>query len=252
MQLTFVTGASRGIGASLAQHLLKSGHQVIGMSRTANSDLAAAFPDTYKEVRADIGQPEAARTAFVEELLSWKSRREGLAEVNLIHNAATLEPVRQIGTGSYALGMRQAIETNLLGPMMLTEAFVGICQEWATTKRVMMVSSGAGRKPKAAWSSYCTSKAAVDMYARCLAEEQQGKAFPVRATSVAPGVVDTMMQQFIRSHPEEILPGVKRFKDLKASGNLWSTEKVASGLAMLLSAPGYGKEVILDLRDFMK
>ncbi|MEZ4687041.1 MAG: SDR family NAD(P)-dependent oxidoreductase [Bacteroidia bacterium] len=66
-------------------------------------------------------------------------------------------------------------------------------------KNILFISSGAGRKPRQAWSTYCSTKAALDMYAGCVAKEQRFADFPASIVSIAPGVVDTDMQALIRA-----------------------------------------------------
>ena len=55
--------------------------------------------------------------------------------------------------------------------------------------RVTTISSGAAVNSLHSWSAYCVSKAGLEMWTRCLAEE--GKSDNISAISVAPGIVDT-------------------------------------------------------------
>jgi NAD(P)-dependent dehydrogenase (short-subunit alcohol dehydrogenase family) len=62
--------------------------------------------------------------------------------------------------------------------------------------------------------------------------------------AIAPGVVDTPMQEAIRSRGPEQFPMVQRFRDLHASGGLASPEGAA---AKLLSLAVQGEEAYLRL-----
>ena len=66
-------------------------------------------------------------------------------------------------------------------------------------RRVVNISSGAASSPYAGWSVYCASKAGLDHFTRCVGLEQRGQAFPVTCIALAPGVIDTGMQEVIRA-----------------------------------------------------
>ena len=79
---------------------------------------------------------------------------------------------------------------------------------------------------------YCISKCAFHKLYQCLREEL----IPQRiwVGSCRPGVVDTPMQDHIRSKSREQLPGVDRFISLHANNQLESPERVASFVQWLL------------------
>ena len=72
-------------------------------------------------------------------------------------------------------------------------------------RRILHVSSGAGRKPYAGWSIYCATKAAIDQHARCVALDRTPH---LLISSVAPGVIDTEMQAEIRSSTSKLSPSI--------------------------------------------
>jgi benzil reductase ((S)-benzoin forming) len=99
--------------------------------------------------------------------------------------------------------------------------------------RVSTISSGASKYPIGSWSAYCVSKAGLDMWTRCLAEEGQKK--NISAISVAPGIVNTNMQVNIRSSDPDDFPLHPHFVDYHDSGQLVNPEEVAKQLLDLVT-----------------
>jgi benzil reductase ((S)-benzoin forming) len=72
---------------------------------------------------------------------------------------------------------------------------------------------------------YCIAKAGLEMLTRTLAAEHASPRF--RAISLRPGVMDTTMQSFARTQPNERLPSVDLFKGFHAGGQLVAPDVVA-------------------------
>ncbi len=248
MEAYLITGTSRGLGEALATQLIKAGHLVMGLARSEQPDLAAhAGPGQYEHQLVDLRDPNAAG-AWVETCLD-RLDTSSLSRLVMIHNAAMLHPIRLIGKQTDPALVHDTMMVNLHSPMRMTEVLVQLTQQWAMSKQLVMISSGAARNPMPSWSTYCTSKAALDMFARCVAKEQETQAHPWKTVALAPGVVETFMQQYIRKQPEEIFPGVKRFTSLHADGLLSTPEVAAAQIIRWLSRPGFGQEVIADVRN---
>ncbi|MFK4998124.1 SDR family NAD(P)-dependent oxidoreductase [Bacillus sp. N9] len=113
------------------------------------------------------------------------------------------------------------------------------------------ISSGAGRTPYTGWSSYCAGKAGLDHYTRVVAEEQRNNPFGVKIISIAPGIIDTEMQEKIRGTNKEAFEHVDRFIDYKNQGLLSTAEETANKLIQLIEREDFHTmEPILDLRQF--
>ena len=122
---------------------------------------------------------------------------------------------------------------NLVGVQHLTQR-LGAALQGDHRVRVTTISSGAAMRPLASWSAYCTAKAGLDMWTRCLAEE--GASQNITAVSVAPGIVDTGMQTAIRSASEEDFPLRANFVGYHEDGQLSDPEHVAAALFPLITA----------------
>ena len=62
--------------------------------------------------------------------------------------------------------------------MILTSTFMKHTKDWKVDKRVINISSGAGKNPYFGWGAYCTAKAGVNMFTQCVATEEVEKNIP--------------------------------------------------------------------------
>jgi len=112
------------------------------------------------------------------------------------------------------------------------------------------ISSGAARAGYAGWSAYCAAKAAVDLMTECVAlEEREAE---LNAYSVAPGVIDTAMQEAIRACSADVFPSVEKFHELKRDNAFSTPEDIARKLLALAFSPTRGAQgptVRIDLRS---
>jgi benzil reductase ((S)-benzoin forming) len=245
----FITGTSRGIGEALARALLAPENQLFCVSRSDHAGLRAQAKlqncRLYYQ-KADLSDPKAAQ-AVVDQWIE-QIDLSAAESVCMVHNAGTLEPIGRVGGASAPATWQRAHQLNYLSPVLMTHQLLGSLQSWAGRKQVLMISSGAARSPRAGWAAYCSTKAGLEMFAGCLAAEQADQAHPVQVVSLAPGVVDTAMQDLIRGQRKEDFPSVDRFIQLKEEKQLWSPEVVAEKILSLLASESFGKEVALDLR----
>ena len=86
------------------------------------------------------------------------------------------------------------------------------------------IGSGAGNRPVHSWSTYCATKAALEMLTSVIAEENHKN---LAVFSVHPGVVDTNMQLEIRNSDPKNFPFVNKFIEYYIKNELKSTKIVA-------------------------
>jgi benzil reductase ((S)-benzoin forming) len=144
--------------------------------------------------------------------------------------------------------LERNLVVNLVAPMLLMRRFLLATEGVAALRRIVNISSGAGRRPMSGWSAYCASKAGLDMASRVVALEAGARSPPVEVVSLAPGVIDTDMQATVRSKSPEDFADVERFRQMKAEGTLRSAADVAGEI---LRAEGEGRlkgDVVVDLR----
>ena len=86
------------------------------------------------------------------------------------------------------------------------------------------------------------------MFTLVAAEENKSDNF--HFFSLAPGIVDTGMQDEIRSSNDSDFPELQKFKEFKEEGKLSSPAEVAKKIAYLFENPSLFQDVIQDVRNF--
>lgn len=240
-----VTGASRGLGLALARRLLASGAAVVTLARSHNAGLAAEaqqFGAHLQQIQCDLADASAIESAAG--LLADAQLPNGERYL-LFNNAATLGPVDLADHLFDALAIQRTFTLNVAAVMVLTAAFLRSTPTQAD-RRIINISSGAGRKPTPGWSVYCSTKAALDHYSRVLAIENPG----LRVAALAPGVVDTSMQEHIRSTDRRQFPDLDRFLRLHEQNQLAAPEAVAGKILDHVASDAFGREVLDDIRNY--
>ena len=197
-----VTGASRGIGAGLADHFAGQG---IRLGLCARSVPVA--PDGTDASVAVVDVSDAAAVdAFAHDVVA----RFGRIDV-WVNNAGVLGPIGPLAEADPS-ALAHHVATNVLGVMYGSATFARHVRSRPGGGTLVNLSSGAATKAYRGWAAYCASKAAVEMVTEVVGLEEQGSG--LSAYAVAPGVVDTDMQALIRSTPEASFPDVERFHRL--------------------------------------
>ena len=251
--LTILTGASRGMGAAMAEQLLQPDRTLLCISRRANPQLvaqAAAVGATLEQWTLDLAEPApvAARLA------AWLQALGGEAfdSATLINNAAAIPRIVPLDE-SDAAELSSALRVGLEAPLLLTAAFLHATQVWRARRagecRVLNISSGLGRFAMASQASYCAVKAGLDHFSRSVALDQASAVHPARIVSLAPGVIDTDMQLQLRSGDPKHFPDLDRFLQLKATGQLDSPAAAAAKVLAFLRRADFGEKPVADVRD---
>lgn len=216
-----VTGASRGLGAGMADRFLQRG---------ANVGLCARGPCSVAAEAAVLSrQLDVCDRAAMDDFA--KAVRERFGPIDLwINNAGVLEPICFVRDLSSAK-LQEHLAVNLLGVLHGAQAFLEQRGEGDATATLVNISSGAARKGYAGWGAYCAGKAAVDRLTECIQLEEATKG--IRAFSVAPGVIDTGMQELIRSSDPRSFPMREKFVQLKKDNAFNEPNYVADCLAEL-------------------
>lgn len=241
-RVALVTGASRGIGAGLARAFHGKGLKLALCARSEPN--AGELPDDPQRIhygRVDVTDFDAL-SAFAAEA------EERLGPIDLwVNNAGLLEPISLLREVDPEL-VRSHLDVNVLGVVHGTRIYLERLHAAGRTGTIVNISSGAAVHPIAGWGAYCAGKAAVDMLTRVTAEEE--RAHGIRAYALAPGVIETGMQELIRGQDEHDFPDVERFRELHASGKLLDAESPAPAILRLAFGEALPDEaVVLDVRS---
>lgn len=235
MNKVIVTGHTRGLGAAIAAELKSRGLAVLGLAR-GRSPLAG-----IEQAEVDMADPAALQAWLASPAL--RDFLAGAEAVYLVNNAGVVTPVGPLAAQDPA-AVLQAVMLNVGAPLALAAAFVQAAPE--ATRRILHISSGAGRNAYPGWAVYCATKAALDQHARAVQLDGDPR---VLAVSLAPGVIDTDMQAAIRATPDANFPLRERFVELKETRGLTTPGDCARNLADYLLAPGFGRQAVDDLRN---
>ncbi|HYM48026.1 MAG TPA: SDR family NAD(P)-dependent oxidoreductase [Burkholderiaceae bacterium] len=246
--LTILTGASRGLGAAMAEQLMTSGAMLLTMSRHLNqalNDNAAAAGAVLEQWSIDLADGTCAAAS----LEAWISdQKYSFSSATLINNAALAGkpgPIDESDTGELAAVLRVGLEA----PMLLTRAFLRATSEWNVPRRVLNISSGAGKKPLAGTAAYCAVKAGLDHFSRVVALDEARRAKGAKIVSLAPGVIDTNMQTELRQSDPRMFPDQPLFAAMKTGGQLASPAAAAAKVLAYLARPDFGSNPVADVRD---
>lgn len=235
--LIFITGASSGIGLAMARSVPFESARVIDVSRRGGEHL--------EHFAADLADPAswpATAALFEKEMAGFEGER-----VVLVHSAGTLEPIGFAGEVDAEGYARQAV-LNAAAPMALGDAFLRAARGTRAPCTLLFIGSGASTNVYEGWSAYCGGKAAVDHWVRTVGAEQKRRGDRCRVVCVAPGVVETAMQEQIRGMNEDAFPQVERFRLLHRQGALRGAEDAARDLWAIVESDTFPNGSVLDLR----
>jgi NAD(P)-dependent dehydrogenase (short-subunit alcohol dehydrogenase family) len=194
-----VTGASRGLGRAVALEFARHGASLVINSRSAS---ASGLAETERQLKALGAQSlsvlaDVSQRLDIERLAGEALARFGHVDV-LVNNASALGPTPMPYLIDYPIDDFQSVlQTNVVGPFMLTRALVGQMLTRGSGS-IINISSDAGVVGYPTWGAYGVSKAALDHLTRTWAAELNGSG--VRINSVDPGDMDTAMKR--ASEPE--------------------------------------------------
>ncbi|XP_073333973.1 sepiapterin reductase-like [Pagrus major] len=254
--LCIITGASRGLGRTVAREmsrLVKPGSVLV---------LAARSADDLRALKVELAESEAGRVGLVVECVvadlaeveglesvvraSEEAFTEDMDHIILFNNAASLGDVsRYTQSFTNMAEVDSYLSFNVSSSLCLTASIVkAFPQRPGLRRTVVNISSLCAQQPFRSWVLYCTGKAARDMMFKVLAEEEPD----LRVVSYAPGPLDTAMQTVARSTTAD-LSLRKSFTDMFAQSQLLSCEASCAKLMKLLLEDTYTSGAHVDFYD---
>jgi NAD(P)-dependent dehydrogenase (short-subunit alcohol dehydrogenase family) len=173
-----VTGASSGSGRGIAKRFVEEGAQVVMLARGEQRlmEYAAELGERAFPIVTDVGDPDSVRAAFAE-----VEQRFGKLDI-LINNAAIYRPCAvELLTDSDIL---RQVSTNFLGPVYTCRAAIPLLRA-AGGADIVNTSSESTLDPFPMLSMYVSTKAALEMFDRILAEELRDD--EIRVTTLLQG-----------------------------------------------------------------
>jgi 3-oxoacyl-[acyl-carrier protein] reductase len=184
-EIALVTGASRGIGAAIAQRLSSDGARVIGTATTAEG--AALISEALRQSGGRGAVLDVASQGSIDALIDGIESQEGSIGI-LCNNAG-------ITRDALLLRMKQedwdaVLQTNLASVFRLSKAVLRGMMK-ARNGRIISIASVVGLTGNAGQANYAAAKAGIVGFTKSLAREVGSRNITVNV--VAPGFIDTDM-----------------------------------------------------------
>jgi 3-oxoacyl-[acyl-carrier protein] reductase len=222
-EVALVTGASRGIGASIAEALTSAGARVIGTATSEGgaAGISDALGDNGRGIVLNISDAESVATAI-------KNIQDNEGSPSIVVNNAG------ITRDNLLMRMKEedwedVISTNLSGVYRVSKACLRGMMK-AKKGRIINIASVIGVMGNAGQSNYSAAKAGIIGFSKSLAREIGSRNITVNV--VAPGFIDTDMTRVL---PEEQKDAMLTQVPL---GRLGDGQDIANAVVFLASAAG--------------
>lgn len=195
-KIAVVTGANRGIGFEICRQLAKKGILVILTSRDEKKGLTACKELEKEERPVRFHQLDVTHAGSIQTFKSFLEKEFGRCDI-LINNAGIF-PDKSANNkppsvfSAQPSTIREAMETNVYGPLLLCQALVPLMQK-DNYGRIVNLSSGMGQLTdmNGGYPGYRISKTAINALTRILNDELMGS--NILVNSMCPGWVKTDM-----------------------------------------------------------
>jgi uncharacterized oxidoreductase len=191
-----ITGGGSGIGRGLAEAFHQLGNQVIIAGRGNRSlDGTTSANPGMKALKVDMTDAESIKS------FAAQATAEFPALNAVIHCAGVMMPEDLLeGTNS---SVEVTVNTNLLGPMRLTEALLPALRKQPSAT-ILTVTSGLAYLPMAITPTYCATKAAIHSYTQSLRYQLRGTA--IRVIEIVPPYVQTSLMGEAQAKDPNAMP----------------------------------------------
>lgn len=185
-----ITGATRGIGKSLAEHYLARGATVIGCGRGK----ASIDHERYLHFALDVSDEDAVNDLFA-------GLRDRFGSVDAIINNAGVASMNLVAL-TPARVARQIMETNFLGTFLFTHAGIRLLRR-SPAPRIVNVTTVAVPLGLEGEAVYAASKSAVETFTRITAREVG--AYGITCNAIGPSPIQTALTRNVPAEKLERL-----------------------------------------------
>jgi NAD(P)-dependent dehydrogenase (short-subunit alcohol dehydrogenase family) len=230
-KVALIVGAGRGIGEAIALHFAAEGARLVVAARS-NAELEAVA----QKVRtgggiAHVVAVDVAVPGEVTHLIQKSIAAFGQIDI-LVNAAGTYGPIGRVWEID-AQEWVNAFSVNLFGTFLLCQAVLPHMIR-AGRGKIINFSGGGATSPLCRFTAYGVSKAAVVRLTETLAEEV--KEFNIQVNAIAPGAVDTKLQDSVMAAGEKAGDLLQRIHRLRETGEGGTPREVPAALAVFLAS----------------
>jgi benzil reductase ((S)-benzoin forming) len=251
LKYAIITGASRGLGEAIAKRLIQEQVAIISVSRTENDEIKQLALENklfYMHYSCNLSLEKEVEEVFME--ISHRIFLKNPKEIFLFNNAGMIEPIHTVGNLDQTPIVRN-IQVNLIAPMLITNILLKNAQQTDSSVQVINITSGAAVRSIEGWSVYCSAKAGLNMFTQTAALEQAERKTNHKIIAFSPGIMDTNMQETIRSSSNEAFKELEKFKEFKENSVLLSADVVAGALVALVLRGEVESGKVYNINDLL-
>lgn len=214
-----ITGNSSGLGLGLTEAYLTRGYEVYGVSRRG----CQKADHKLKDIRCDLTDYEAVPLAL-ETLLM------GISHLDVvILNAGILGEMKDMADSTLE-EIQQVMEANVWSNKVLLD---WLLKSGIRIDQIVLISSGAAVNGNRGWGAYALSKATLNMLTQLYAHEFTHS----HLTALAPGLIDTAMQEILCDQDQvdaTRFPSVKKLRAARGTKDMPSPSEAGEMIAALI------------------
>ncbi|KAK9507197.1 hypothetical protein O3M35_007105 [Rhynocoris fuscipes] len=199
-RVAVVTGASSGIGESVAKELTKQGMKVAALARRVDrlqalEEECSNFEGSLKSYKCDVTNEDEI-VSVIKEIV------DDLGPISALVNNAGMATPHALTDTSMGSG-REIFDTNVIGVIIMTQ---NVIEQMKSNNiddgHIININSMAGHTvlPIKFMSNYCASKNAVTILTESLKNELASLKSKIRVTSISPGIVKTALSEAALGH----------------------------------------------------
>ncbi len=230
-KVAIIVGAGRGIGEAIALRFAAEGARLVLAARTASELKKAAEKIRATGGTAHVVVTDVADRQQVEHLVRTAIDAFGQIEI-LVNVVGTYGPIGRVWETDPREWVN-AFFVNLFGPFFLCQAVLPHMIR-ARRGKIINFSGGGATSPLCRFTAYGVSKAAVVRLTETLAEEV--KEFNIQVNAIAPGAVDTRLQDSVLAAGERAGDLLQRIRRLRETGEGGTPREVPAELAVFLAS----------------
>jgi NAD(P)-dependent dehydrogenase (short-subunit alcohol dehydrogenase family) len=230
-KVAVIVGAGRGIGEAIALRFAAEGAKLVLSARTAPelqavTEFVNAADGTASFVVADVTSPPEV-ASLVQKSIELFGRIDIL--VNAVGTYGPIGRAWEVDAKEWA----NTFAANLFGPFLVCQSVLPHMIR-AGRGKIINFSGGGATSPLCRFSAYGVSKAALVRLTETLAEEV--KEFNIQVNAIAPGAVDTKLQDSVLAAGERAGDLLVRIRRLRETGEGGTPREVPAELAVFLAS----------------